>query len=96
MVDANKRQQFREEIRKRIEEKINESGAFTDISRRSDVEAIGTPLGMTEVEACEQFFALQGDLWDVSSRDLSQSKITSDEVPPPPRDWIGINDVYLL
>ena len=96
MDDASKLQQFREELRSRIEEKINQSGSHTtDISRESDVEAIGTSLSMTEPEACDLFFALQGDLWDVSTGDLSQSKITSDEVPPPPRAWIGINDVYL-
>ena len=47
-------------------------------------------------EANTQFFTLRGSVWDVQNVD--NSLITSDEsgALPPPRNWLGINDVYLV
>jgi hypothetical protein len=61
-----------------------------------EVEQIGEELGMSSAEANTQFFTLRGSVWDVQNMD--NSLIPSDEsgALPPPRNWLGINDVYLV
>jgi hypothetical protein len=51
---------------------------------------------MSPVQANNLFFALQDSVWDVA--DMTSSRIGSDETNalPPPRNWLGINDVYLV
>ena len=51
---------------------------------------------MAPRDACAEFFALRGSVWDVV--DLEGSTIHSSESSalPPPRNWFAINDIYLI
>lgn len=61
-----------------------------------EVEQIGEQVSMSSAEANTNFFALRGSVWDV--RNMDSSLIDSDEsrALPSPRDWLGINDDYLV
>ena len=66
--------------------------------RRLKVEEIGANMGMSEIEACEQFLALQGSLWDVYNGSLAFSTSQSADTNrlEPARRWAAINDVIVL
>jgi hypothetical protein len=65
---------------------------------RREVEEIGASLGMTPEEACVQFLALRGVLWDLRTGNIIESMIRSGDEPvdAPPRDWFAFSDVVLL
>lgn len=95
MVDIPPRVRFAEEIRKLIKERTRNQDAVA-VGRR-EVEEIGRSLGMTEVEACKEFFRFRGSLWDVRTGSMIRSLIrASDDPVDPPRSWSALNDVILL
>ncbi len=87
--------QFEERLRSLVSEKTA-GGETTGLINKIEIEQIGDELGMTSAQANTQFFALRGSVWDVQN--MSNSLIDSDEsrALPPPRNWLGINDVYLV
>jgi hypothetical protein len=89
------RQRFEEQIRSLISERRDGGESTTHIDRIR-VEEIGKELGMAPRDACVEFFALRGSGWDVV--DLEGSTIYSSESSalPPPRNWLAINDIYLI
>jgi VIT1/CCC1 family predicted Fe2+/Mn2+ transporter len=91
--DVNR--QFEERLRSLISQKTD-GGETTGLVNKIEVEQIGEELGMTSAEANTNFFTLKGSVWDVQNMD--NSLIDSDEsrALPPPRNWLGINDVYLV
>jgi hypothetical protein len=88
--------QFSEEIRWMIQRNTRFGG--TGVVRRLKVEEIGANMGMSAVEACERFLALQGSLWDVYNGSLAFSITQSAETNrlEPARRWATINDVIML
>src|SRR3712207_3875107 len=96
MGDVPPQMRFSEEIRWMILRSTRFGG--TGIVRRLRVEEIGANMGMSEVEACEQFLALQGSLWDVYNGSLAFSMTESAETNrlEPARRWAAINDVIVL
>lgn len=76
--------------------KKTEGGETTTLINKHEVEEIGGELGMSSAQASTQFFALQGFVWDVA--DMNYSLIDSSESRglPPPRNWLAINDIYLV
>src|ERR687890_1533401 len=87
---------FSQEIRWMIQRSTRFGG--TGIVRRLKVEEIGANMGMSAVEACERFLALQGSLWDVYNGSLAFSMSESAETNwlEPARRWATINDVIVL
>lgn len=90
-------QAFEEQIGSLLYKRTNGGETTTDISRKQ-VEDIGQELGMTPGDACTQFFTIRGSVWEVNSNGLHDSTIHSEESSslPPPRNWLGINDIYLI
>lgn len=90
-MNSDSAQRFEAQIRSLVSEDTGGGETTPDVSRRQVEE-----LGMSLREACTQFFALRGSVWDVV--DLHSSTIHSDESSalPPPRNWFGINDIYLV
>jgi hypothetical protein len=88
--------QFSQEIRWMIQRSTRFGG--TGIVRRLKVEEIGANMGMSAVEACERFLALQGSLWDVYNGSLAFSMSESAETNrlEPAWRWATINDVIVL
>ena len=87
---------FSEEIRWMIQRSTRFGG--TGVVRRLNVEELGANTGMSAVEACERFLALQGSLWDVYNGSLAFSMSESAETNrlEPARRWATINDVIVL
>jgi hypothetical protein len=101
MGDISPRMRFAEEIRQLIHENFGPGypSVIDDASvvNRRQVEAIGRSLGMTEGEACRNFWALQGELWDVHTKSMARSLIAGGDDPEEPgRRWLVIKDVILL
>ena len=96
MGDVPPRMRFSMEIRSLIGRNTRFGG--TAIIHRYKVGEIGANIGMSEVEACERFLALQGSLWDVYNGDLAYSMIESAETSQlePARRWVAINGVVVL
>jgi hypothetical protein len=90
---AQQRLRFREEIWKLLRKKTRQGPAEI---LRAEVEVIGASLGLTEEEACHEFLALQGVLWDLRSGNLFVSMIPSAKGEAPPRNWFALTDAYLL
>lgn len=86
-------EQFEQRIRSLISAKTCGGETTTDV-HRLEVEQIGEELGISPRQACQQFFTLKGLVWDVE--DMEFSLISADESGglPPPRNWLGINDIY--
>jgi hypothetical protein len=93
-VDDDKARKFEERLRNLIYERTDGGETTTHVSR-IQVEKIGEELDISPRQACAQFFALKTFVWDV--QDAGYSMIHSNESGglPPPRNWLGINDVYL-
>jgi hypothetical protein len=87
-------ERFEEQLRSLISEET-EGGETTMFINRSQVEDIGKGLDMSPRQACTQFFALQGFVWDVVDMDYSMIDSSESRALPPPRNWDAINDVYL-
>jgi hypothetical protein len=69
MGDVPQRVRFQEELRKAIERNRRPwSGTVTIV--RLEVEEIGASLGMTPKEACVQFLALRGFMWDLRTGNI--------------------------
>ena len=96
MGDVPQRMQFSERIRWLIQRNTRFGG--TGVVRRLKVEEIGANMGMSAVEACERFLALQGSLWDVYNGSLAFSITQSAETNrlETARRWATINDVIML
>ena len=94
-MDDDKTRKFEAQLRSLISERTHGGETTTHISRRQ-VEAIGEGLDMSLRQASAQFFVLKGFVWNVA--DAGSSMIFSDNSGglPPPRNWLGINDVYLV
>jgi hypothetical protein len=88
-------ERFEQRLRSFISEKTN-GGETTTLINKGEIEKIGDELGLTPAQVSAQFFTLRGTVWDVES--MAYSRIDSDETGalPPPRNWLGINDVYLV
>lgn len=88
---------FEEGLRNLLSERTDGGATTTHINRR-EVERIGESSGMSSLEACRQFFAFRGSMWEVNTGSLAMSTINSEEsgALPPPRNWLGINDIYLI
>lgn len=94
-MDDDPGRKFEAQLRSFISEKTD-GGEDTMLINRSDVEEIGEGVDIRPRQACTQFFALRGFVWDVA--DMGHSMIDSSEsrALPPPRNWLAINDVYLV
>jgi hypothetical protein len=55
-------------------------------------------IGHDPQEACVQFLALRGFLWDLRTGNIIESMIRSGDEPvaDPPRNWFAFDDVVLL
>jgi hypothetical protein len=97
MVDVPQRMRFQEELRKAIERNRRPWSGAATIERR-EVEEIGASLGMTPKEACVQFLALRGALWDLRTGNIIESMIRCGDEPvgDPPRNWFAFADVDLI
>lgn len=94
VVDTEKqRMRFRELVWKLLRKKTRQGPS--DILR-AEVEVIGASLGLAEEEACREFLALRGVLWEVSGGDPLASVVASAKGEAPPRNWFAFTDVYLL
>jgi VIT1/CCC1 family predicted Fe2+/Mn2+ transporter len=95
LVDPPQKQQFREQVRHLIAEKLTGSASAT-VSRQ-EVEDIGASLGMKSDEACQEFLALQDTLWATRTGSIAASTSTTDEsrAYSPPRNWSAFKDVVL-
>ena len=94
VVDTEKqRVRFREEIWKLLRKKTRWGPSEI---LRAEVEVIGASLGLAEEEACREFLALRGVLWDTRSGNLFASIVASAKGEAPPRNWFAFVDVYLL
>jgi hypothetical protein len=87
-------ERFEEQLRSLLSEK-SEDGETTMLINRSEVEKIGQSLDMKPRQACTQFFALKGFVWDVVDMNYSMIDTSESRALPPPRNWDAINDVYL-
>jgi hypothetical protein len=96
MEDVPPRTRFSEEIRWLIHRNTRFGG--TGVVQRGKVEEIGTNLGMSKVAACEQFLALQGNLWDVYTGSMAFSTAAPTETNrlELARRWSTISDVIVL
>jgi hypothetical protein len=89
------RESFEQRLRSLISDKT-EGGESTALINKIEIEQIGEELGMSSAQANEQFFTLQGRVWDVQSMQYSMIDSEESRALPPPRNWLGINDVYLI
>jgi hypothetical protein len=93
---ADDSERFADEIRRLVEKKANE---MPPVIHRQEVEGVGHSLGMSEEEACNTFWVLRGDVWNVSTDSLYntdslyKSLRPSDDPPEPSRRWVAVNDV---
>ncbi len=87
--------QFEERLRSLVSEKTD-GGESTGLINKNEIEQIGDELGMTSAQASTQFFVLRGSVWDVQSMQYSMIDSEESRALPPPRNWLGINDVYLV
>lgn len=96
MEDVSQRMRFLEDIRWLIQQNTRFGG--TGVVLRQKVEQIGANLGMSEVGSCEEFLALQGNLWDVYTGSIafSMAKSAGTNRLEPARRWAAINDVIVL
>jgi hypothetical protein len=94
-MDDDTARRFEAQLRSLISEGTD-GGETTTLINKIEIEQIGDELGMTSAQSNTQFFALKGFVWDVQN--MNNSLIDSDEsrALPPPRNWLGINDVYLV
>jgi hypothetical protein len=97
MSEVPQQMRLQEELRKAIERNRRPWSGTATIERR-EVEEIGASLGMTHKEACVQFLALRGVLWDLRTGNIIESMIRSGDEPvdDPPRKWFAFADVVLL
>ena len=87
---AHDSERFADEIRRLVEKNAKE---MPPVIHRQEVEGIGHSLGMSEEEACNTFWVLRGDVWNVSTDNLYKSLRPSDDPPEPSRRWVAVNDV---
>ena len=95
MVD-DARRRFRDRIRSLIAGGPEGGLAGTEV-HRGDVEAIGESLGMSPDEACGEFLALKGDLWEFGpGGSFTTHTAHSAEDGPYPRNWSALKNVVVL
>lgn len=94
-MDDDTARKFEERLRSLISEETD-GGEETMLIDRGRIEEIGEGLGIRPRQACTQFFALRGFVWDVANMDHSLIGSEESRGLPPPRNWLAINDVYLV
>ena len=95
MVD-DARRRFRDRIRSLIAGGPEGGRAGTEV-HRGDVEDIGWSLGIGPDEACREFLALKGDLWEFGpGGGFTTHTVHSAEDGPYPRNWSALKNVVVL
>ena len=96
MVDDARRRFFGDRIRSLIAGGPGGGRAGTEV-HRGDVEEIGASLGMSPDEACSEFLALKGDLWEFGpGGSFTTHTVHSAEEGPYPRNWSALKNVVVL